>query len=98
MQEAHSVKDNKRREFNRTCKKHKSLEQSLKEALATYEKLIDAHEKLKEAHSSLPVQDKKEPIEITSIGVTCDILQDTNYAPIVITPTDPSCSTKNHHL
>lgn len=73
------------------CKKHKAFEQSLEEALATNDKIINAHEKLKETHSSLAQE--KEPIKIASIGVTCDILDDTIYAHIVIAPTNLFCCT-----
>jgi hypothetical protein len=48
---------------------------------------------LKEAHSSLLAQDKKKPIEVPNIGVTCDILNDSIYAPTVTAPTNPSSST-----
>ena len=73
-------------------KRYKALEQTFEEHLATHEALIDTHEKLKEAHSSLHAQ-KKELIEIASVGVTCDILDESFYAPIVVAPTNPSCST-----
>ena len=67
-------------------KRYKALEQTFEEHLATHEALIDTHEKLKEAHSSLHAQ-KKELIEIASVGVTCDILDESFYAPIVVAPT-----------
>jgi hypothetical protein len=74
------------------CKKYKALEQSLEEHLATHEKLVDAHEKLKEAHSSLLAQEKKEPIVTSNVSVTCDILDESFYTPIVDAPTNFSCS------
>jgi len=76
------------------CKKHKTLEQSFEEHLATHENLIDSHLKLKEAHSSLLEQGKKDTIATSNIGVTCDILDESFYTPIVVAPTNPSFSTK----
>jgi N12 class adenine-specific DNA methylase len=87
LQEAHSLMNKKREEFKELRKRNKALEQTL-EHLATHERLIDAHEKLKEAHSSLLAQ-KKEPIEIANVGVTCDILDESLYAPIIFAPTNP---------
>ena len=88
------------------CKKVKFLEQSFDELNATHERLIKAHEKLgkaysklKNAHSSLIEKVKKEKakkeqvIVSCDVGVTCDILNESFYKPIVVAPTNPSCST-----
>lgn len=64
-------------------KKHKALKQSFGEDLASHETLVETHGKLKEAHSSLLAL-KKKPIGITSIGVSCDIIDDSIHAPIII--------------
>jgi hypothetical protein len=72
LQGAHYLKNKKREEF-KLHKRHKAFEQTLDEHLATHEALIETHEKLKEAHFSLLAQ-RKEPIEIANVGVTCDIL------------------------
>jgi hypothetical protein len=97
LQEAHSLMNKKREEFKELRKRNKALEQTLEEHLTTHERLIDAHEKLKEAHSSLLTQ-KKEPIETANVGVTCDILDESFYAPIIFAPTNPSCSTSTSHM
>jgi hypothetical protein len=55
--------------------------------------LIEAHEELKEAHSSLLAQ-RKVPIEIASVGVTYDIIDESFCTPIVVAP-NTSCSTSN---
>ena len=67
------------------------MKQSLEEHLYTHEVLIEAHGKLKEAHSSLLAQ-RKVPIEIASIGVTYDIIDESFYTPIIVAP-NTSCST-----
>ena len=84
--EAYSLMNKKMERFKDLRKRYKALEQTFEEHLATHEALIDTHEKLKEAHSSLHAQ-KKEVIEIASVGVTCDILDESFYAPIVVAPT-----------
>ena len=84
----------------------KFLEQSLDELNATHERLMEAHEKLgkahsklKKAHSSLIEQvkmeeAKKEQVIVScDVGLTCDIIDESFYKPIVVAPTNPSCST-----
>jgi hypothetical protein len=61
-----------------------------KEHLAIHETLIVTHDKFKEAHSSL--LDQKDFIEITSIGVRCNILSDIICAPVIISPTNTKIS------
>jgi hypothetical protein len=57
-------------------------------------RLEKSHSKLEKAHSILLEQDKKEQsIKTCNIGVTCDILDELFYHPIVVGPTNPSCST-----
>jgi hypothetical protein len=53
---------------------------------------VEAHEKLEKAHSSLAPQKEKEPIATYNVGVTCDILDETFYNPIVVAPVNSSCS------
>jgi hypothetical protein len=43
------------------------------------------------AHSSLLAQEKKS-LAISNIGVSCDILIESFYTPIVVATTNPSCS------
>ena len=87
-------------------KKVKFLEQSLDELNATHERQLEAqeklgkaHSKLKKAHSSLIEQVKKEKskkeqvIVSCDVGLTYDIIDESFYKPIVVAPTNPSCST-----
>ena len=87
-------------------KKIKSLEQSFDELNASYESLIEYHEELGKAHTKLEKANsslleqvkkeeaKKEQVIVSSdVGLTCDILDESFYKPIVIAPTNPSCST-----
>jgi hypothetical protein len=96
LQEAHSLMNKKRGEFNNLCKRHKALEQAFEEQLATHESLIQIHKKLKNDHSTPLAQ--KESIEIARIGVTCDIFDESLYTPIVVTPINPSCSKETTHM
>ena len=52
-----------------------------------------AHKKLKKAHSTLLEQNEKEHVVTCDIGLTCDIIDESFYKPIVVAPTNPSCST-----
>jgi hypothetical protein len=85
-----------------------TLEQSFDELNASHESLREDHEKLgkahsrlEKAHSSLLEQVKKEEVKkeqmIVScdVGLTCDILDESFYKPIVVAPTKHSCSTTN---
>jgi hypothetical protein len=87
-------------------KRIKSLGQSFDALNATHESLREDHEKLgkahfklKKAHSSLLKQvkeeeAKKEQVIVTyDVGLTCNILDESFYKPIVNAPTNPSCST-----
>ena len=38
-------------------------------------------------------QNKKKHIEISDVGLTCDIIDESFYKPIIVAPTNPSCST-----
>ena len=52
-----------------------------------------AHKKLKKAHSTLLEQNEKEHVVTCKKGLTCDIINESFYKPIVVAPTNPSCST-----
>ena len=58
-----------------------------------------AHSKLEKAHSSLLKQVKEEEakkeqvIVPCDVGLICNILDESFYKPIVVAPTNPSCST-----
>ena len=50
--------------------------------------------KLEKAHSSLlDEQNKKKHVEICNVGLTCDIIEESLSMPIIVAPTNPSCST-----
>ena len=105
-EQVHAYNEMKRKECKELRKKLKSLEQSFDELNDTRERLIEAHEKLGKAyskleksHSSLIKQVKKEEakkeqvIMSCDVGLTCDILYESFYKPIVVAPTNPYCST-----
>jgi glycerol dehydrogenase-like iron-containing ADH family enzyme len=47
---------------------------------------------LKKAHSTL-IEQNKEYVITCGIGLTCDIIDESFYKPVVVAPTNPSCST-----
>ena len=56
--------------------------------------LIRLTRSLKKAHSSLlNEQNKKEHVITCDKGLTCDIIDESFYKPIIVAPTNPSCST-----
>ena len=93
--------DIKRRECKSLHKELKALKQAFDELNASCERLEEAneklgkaHSKLENAHSSLLDQVKKEQvIVLCDMRLTCDILDESFYKPIVVAPTNPSCST-----
>jgi hypothetical protein len=100
-EQVHTYFEMKRKEYKELYKKVKSLEQSFDELNVTHKRLMEAHEKLEKAHSklekdhsSLLKQVKKEQVIVTcDVGLTYDILDESFYKPIVVAPTNPSCST-----
>ena len=49
---------------------------------------------LKKAHSTLlNEQDKKKHVETCDVGLTCDIIDESLSMPIIVPPTNLSCST-----
>jgi hypothetical protein len=93
--------DIKRRECIDLRKEIKALKQAFDELNASherleeaYEKLGKAHKKLERAHSSLlNEQNKKEHVVTCDKGLTCDIIDESFYKPIIVAPTNPSCRT-----
>ena len=61
--------------------------------MEAHDKLGKAHSKLEKAHSSLLEQGNNEIIVSCDVGLTCDILDESFYKPIVVAPANPSCST-----
>jgi regulator of replication initiation timing len=96
----------KRKECKELRKELKALKQSFDELNASHdslkedhEKLGNAHTKLKMDHSSLLEQAKKEEVIVTcDKGSTYDLINESFYEPIVVAPTNPSCSTSTSTL
>ena len=64
--------------------------ESLKE---DHEELGKAHKKLEKTHSSLlNEQNEKEHVVTCDKGLTCDIIDESFYKPIIVGSTNPSCS------
>jgi hypothetical protein len=100
LEDAKTHFDIKRRECKDLCKELKALKQAFDELNASHERLEEAHEKLGKAHkklekaySTLVEQTEKEPIVTCDKGLTCDMIDKSFYKPIVVAPTNPSCST-----
>ena len=82
-------------------KELKGLKQAFDELNASHERLEEAneklgkaHKKLEKAHSSLlNEQNKKKHVETCNVGLTCDIIDESLSMPIIVAPTNPSCST-----
>jgi SMC interacting uncharacterized protein involved in chromosome segregation len=91
-EQVHTCFEMKRKECKKLRKKVKSLEQSFDELNATHERLMKAHDKLGKAHSTLLEQVKKEKakkeqvIVSCDVGLTCDILDESFYKPILLLP------------
>jgi len=86
--------------MQRLAKELKALKQAFDELNVSHERLMEAHEKLEKAHSKLEKahsfllnQSKKEIVQTCNIGVTCDLFDESFYVPIIVAPTNPSCST-----
>jgi glycine cleavage system protein P-like pyridoxal-binding family len=92
--------DIKRRECKDLWKELKALKQAFDELNASHERLEEAHEKLgkthkkfEKAHSSLlDEKNVKEHVGTCDVGLTCDIIDESFYKPIIVAPTNPSCS------
>jgi hypothetical protein len=93
--------DIKRRECKDLRKELKALKQAFDELNASHERLEEAHEKLGKAHkklekahsSLLDEQNVKEHVVTCDVGLTCDIINESFYKPIIVAPTNHSCST-----
>jgi hypothetical protein len=99
-EQVHTCFEKKRNECKELLKKIKSLKQSFNELNASNESLkedneeiVKAHTKPKKAHSSLLEQVRKE-----QVIVTCDVIDESFYKPIIIASTNPSCSTTTSTL
>jgi hypothetical protein len=104
-EQVHTCFEMKRKECKELRKELKALKQSLRELQASHECIKEDHEelgltytKLEKAHSSLLEQVKKEEakeqvIVSCDVGLKYDIIDESFYKPIVVAPTNPSCST-----
>jgi ERCC4-related helicase len=106
LENAHTYLEMKRKECKELWKELKALKRSFDELNVSHESLREdneelgnAHTKLERAHCSLLQQVKKEEakkeqvIVSCDVRLTCDILNKSFYKPIVVPPTNPSCST-----
>jgi hypothetical protein len=84
-EQVHTCFEMKRKECKELRKKVKSLEQSFDELNPTHERLMEAHK-------------KKQVIMSCDVGLTCDILDESFYKPIIVAPINPSCSTTTFAL
>jgi hypothetical protein len=93
-----------RKECKGLLKEKKNLMQELDELRVSYEslkedhkKLQKSHTKLEEAYSSLVEKCENMPTNVKkaktcNIGISCDIIDESFHKPIVVAPTNPSCS------
>jgi hypothetical protein len=103
LEDAKEYFDIKRRECKDLHKELKALKQAFGELNASherlekaYKKLGKAHKKLKKAHSSLlDEQNEMEHVVTCNKGLTCDIINESFYKPIVVAPSNPSCSSSS---
>ena len=101
LENAHTCLEMKRKECKELRKELKALKRSFDELNASHESLREDHEelgnahtKLERAHSSLLEEGKKEQVIVScDVRLTYDILDKSFYKPIVVAPTNPSCST-----
>ena len=90
----------KRKECKELRKELKALKQSFDELNASHENIKEDHEelgnaltKIEKAHSSLLEETKKEQVIVScDVGLTYDILNESFYKPVIVAPTNPSCS------
>jgi hypothetical protein len=95
--------DIKRRECKDMRKEIKALKQAFDELNASHERLEEAHEKLRKAHkklekahsSLLNEQNEKKHVVTCDKGLTCDIIDESFYKPIIVASTNPSCSSSS---
>ena len=96
----------KGKECNKLRKKVAILEQAICELQANHDCLVEdhgelelAHTKLQKAHSLLlEVKDKESLVQRVNVGITCDILDEISYTPIVMPSSIPSTSTSTHSI
>jgi hypothetical protein len=93
--------DIKRTKCKDLRKELKALKQAFDELSASHERLEETHEKLGKAHKKLEKahsfllceQNVKEHVVTCDKGLTCDIIDESFYKPIIVAPTNPFCIT-----
>jgi predicted nuclease with TOPRIM domain len=103
LDDAKEYFDIKKRECKDLHKELKALKQAFDELNASYERLEEAHEKLGKAHkklekahsSLLDEQNEKDHVVTCDVGLTCDIIDESFYKPIIVAPTNPSYSSSS---
>ena len=77
------------------CEELKALKQAFDELNASHERLEKAHEKLGKAHKKLENAHSTLVDQNEKVIVTCDIIDESFYKPIVVAPANPSCSSSS---
>jgi hypothetical protein len=103
MQQTRDIAIAKDKECKKLSMKVAILEKVLSELKTTHESLVEDHEDLGKAHSKLEKahsllleqQAKKEVVVSCDIGVTCDIIDESFNEPIIMSNTNPSCSSSS---
>jgi vacuolar-type H+-ATPase subunit I/STV1 len=103
MQQTRDIAIAKDKECKKLSMKVAILEKVLRELKTTHESLVEDHENLSKAHSKLEKahslllkqQAKKEIVVSCDIGVTCDIIDESFYEPIIMSNANPSCSSSS---
>jgi hypothetical protein len=101
LEDAKEHFDIKRKECKDLRKELKALKQAFDELNASCERLEEAHEKLSKAHkklekahsSLLNEENEKKHVITCDKGLTCDLIDESFYKPIIVAPTNPSSST-----
>jgi hypothetical protein len=104
LEQAHVMLKAKGKECNGLLKKVKFLEQGICELKGSHESLKEDHGELELAHTRLQKahalllekNDKASSIIRKEVGTTCDIIDESFYHPIVVSPSIPSSSTLTH--
>jgi hypothetical protein len=103
MQQTRDIAIAKNKECKNLSMKVAILEKVLSELKTTHESLVEDHENLGKSHSKLEKahsllleqQAKKEVVVSCNIGITCDIIDESSYEPIIMSNANPSCSSSS---
>jgi hypothetical protein len=103
LKQAKYLISSKSKKCKELSKKLKDLEQNFNELSASHECLKEDHEdlkvvhtKLEKAHSSLLELSKIEDVVVTNdVGITCDIINESFYEPIVIASSNATSSSSS---